>query len=205
VAESCIEAVDSCCVDDACGGVIADLESCSTQRTQSCATLTNADDADGAHRNLSTCVAKSCAEACGSPGAANVTECQGAYVTSVEACTCELGSKPNSTPCTEAGHPKLRCCAPAAWPGPALSCECLTIICVSISDGCMCQLTAMDDSGRAAECSGTHCCFDPNANQCKCGSRECLLGETAVDSCTVEQLGCPQGRHHVDTCSIPKP
>jgi hypothetical protein len=49
VAESCIEAVDSCCVDDACGGVIADLESCSTQRTQSCATLTNADDAYGAH------------------------------------------------------------------------------------------------------------------------------------------------------------
>ncbi len=198
---SCADQVDPCCKDDACGGVIADVEACAARRDESCARVQSLSDRDGAHRALSSCVATHCAEAC-APPAKNVTRCKPAYVTSKNACTCDVDGPPNEIACTTAGHPMLRCCAPDGWPGPALACDCLAIICVPIGDGCLCQLSAMDDRGRPTECRGTHCCADPGGASCQCGSEPCLAKDVEVAACNLDALRCGNGRKQVDACSL---
>lgn len=205
-AKRCGQAVDACCLDQSCGGLIVDLEGCATQGREGCTTLSSAaTEGDPSRRALGACVARECADACFTSSVDNATRCAPAYVTSVEACTCELSDTPNDKPCTEVGHPRLRCCAAAAWPGPALSCECLAVICTPVDDGCLCQLSAMDDNARPAECEGDTCCFDPRLNECRCGSAACLPTETRVAACTVDQLGCSGSRRRVETCTVGKP
>jgi hypothetical protein len=197
----CIDSVDACCFDDECGGIIADVDRCAT--SGACGRVLDAAEGGGAHRPLSECVARACGTACAG-AAANVTSCKPAYATSVDACSCEPSSKPNDAICTEQGHPRLRCCAPPGWPGPALRCDCLAIICVPIADGCQCELSGIDDLGRATECNGVHCCANASLNTCACSSRACLPQETEVSTCTLDELGCPSGTSHVTTCSVPK-
>jgi hypothetical protein len=206
VADHCAAAVDACCFGDACGGVIDDLDTCATSSNDACVRVADPADRGGLHGELSTCVAKSCATACRlpPPTAHNLTRCQRAYVTSIEACSCEIGPTPNDTPCTESGHPDLRCCAPSDWPGPVRSCECRKIICVAAGAGCLCQLSPMDDNNRATTCTGEICCYDPNVNSCSCGTVPCVPSEQQVPSCTIAQLGCDQGGHRVDACSVAK-
>jgi hypothetical protein len=206
VAAKCIEAVDACCADESCGGIIKDLESCSALQGSSCDRLGNASDSDGVHRELSACVAKQCHEVCASATPSNLTQCKPAYITSVDACSCELSTTPNSDVCTSVGHPNLRCCAPTGWPGPALRCNCQAIICLPIAGGCQCQLTDKDDQGRQTECKGgKHCCSNPMTVTCSCGDQACLPQDTEVPSCTIDQLACKSGEHQVESCSAPKP
>jgi len=205
VAEKCTAAVDACCFDDACGDIIKDLETCSTQQGPSCDRLGSASDSDGVHRDLSTCVAKECRAACMGSAPSNLTECKPAYVTSVNACSCQITAAPNGNGCTSVAHPTLRCCAPTGWPGPALRCDCRAIICLPIAGGCQCQLTDKDDQGRDTECrGGKHCCADASTASCACGDQACLPQDTEVPSCTIEQLGCGRGEQQVESCSVPQ-
>lgn len=207
VADRCTAAVDGCCFDDTCGGVISDLETCATTPSEACSRVSDPSDRGGLHADLSTCIAKECTASCRlplPPSLRNITRCQRAYVTSVEACECEIGPTANDTECTEVGHPGLRCCAPDNWPGPVRSCECRKIICVAAGAGCLCQLSPIDDNNRATECTGEKCCYDPMSNRCSCGSAPCTGPEKPVPSCTIAQLGCDQG-HRVEACSVPKP
>jgi hypothetical protein len=209
VADKCSVAVDACCFDDSCGGVIHDVEGCAAKSTARCAHLADASDRGGAHAALSSCVESQCASPCGAAPPApphNVTHCGPSYVSSVETCECQIGQDPaNDTECTEVGHPGLRCCAPDGWPGQVRTCECKKVICVGTGDGCLCELGAMDDQNRPVECTGTSCCYDPMLNSCTCGSVACRPEETKVAACNIGVLGCEGGLHHVDTCTVPKP
>lgn len=206
VAAKCTEEVDACCADESCGGIIEDLERCSTQQSASCDRLVNASEGDGVHRELSACVAKQCRDVCASASPSSLTQCKPAYVSSVDACTCKQSAQPNGIPCTSAGHPNLRCCAPTGWPGPALECSCLTIICVPIGGGCQCQLTDKDDQGRDTRCkAGAHCCANASTATCSCSDKACLPQDTEVTECNIDQLGCSNGEHQVESCSTPKP
>jgi hypothetical protein len=208
MADRCSAAVDACCFDDACGGVIADVDTCATETNEACVRVADPSDRGGRHADLSACVAKECATSCRlppAPSSRNLSRCQRAYVTSVDACECEIGPTANDTECTEVGHPGLRCCAPDDWPGPVRSCECLKIICVTAGAGCLCQLSPMDDRNRATDCQGATCCYDPSDNRCSCATTACRPSEKQVPSCTIEQLGCDQGRHRVEACTVPKP
>lgn len=199
--EQCIAAVDPCCKDDSCGGAIADVEACAARGDESCARLASLWDKTGAERDLSACVAGPCGDVCRATSGGGLTRCRPAYVTSKDACTCEVSDAPNATACTSVGHPALRCCAPEGWPGPALACDCLAVICLPLNDGCTCQLSTMDDRGRPTECDGEHCCVDATGFSCSCGSRACAPNETEVPSCGIDQLGCAAGRHEVASCS----
>ena len=213
IADRCTAAVDACCFDDACGGVITDVEACAAKSSASCTHMADGADRGGAHADLSTCFAKECATVCGADVDAappapphDLTHCGPSYVTSIETCECEIGpAAANDTECTEVGHPALRCCAPDGWPGPVRTCECKKIICSALGDGCLCQLGPMDDQDRATECTGTNCCYDSMDNSCTCGTVACTPEETKVASCTIAALGCAAGLHHVDTCTVPKP
>src|SRR5262245_9663687 len=70
LAASCSKQLDACCSDDACGGVIKDVESCCAGSADTCATLQNGSDANGAHRELSACVESQCKGACAASSAA---------------------------------------------------------------------------------------------------------------------------------------
>jgi hypothetical protein len=203
VAARCTAAVDACCEDASCGGIIKDLESCSAEQGASCDRLGNATDSEGAHRDLSACVAKECREVCANATPSNLTKCTPAYVASVDACKCSVGAQPNNTACTTVGHPNLRCCAPPGWPGgPALECTCLTIICSAIGGGCQCELTALDDNGRDTECKGgKFCCANASLATCSCGDRACLPQEDVVPACNITRLGCRNGEQPVESCS----
>ena len=203
VAAKCTAAVDACCEDASCGGIIKDLESCSREQGATCDRLGNPADADGVHRDLSACVIKECREVCAaSASPSSDTQCKPAYVSSVDACTCKRSTQPNSVACTSIAHPNLRCCAPSGWPGPALECSCLTIICTAIAGGCQCELTALDDQGRDTECKGgKFCCANASTATCSCGDKACLPQEEIVPSCNIDRLGCHNGEHRVDSCS----
>lgn len=202
LADRCAAAVDACCLDDACGGVIADVESCAAGTAEACTRLADPNDRGGVHAELSTCVASQCSAPCGF--ARNVTRCKRPYATSIDTCECEIGPEPNDVECTEVGHPNLRCCAPDGWPAPVRTCECLEILCVATGGGCLCQLTPMDDRDRSTECNGTTCCYDPMLNSCSCGASPCRPDETQVPTCTIDQIACRPGLHRVESCTIPK-
>jgi hypothetical protein len=205
ITAQCIDSVDACCSNDACGGIIVDLESCATKVGASCDRLQNTGDDNGAHRDVSMCVASKCQSECSLP-VTNLSHCGLAYLTSVDACSCDVSTAPNGVACTQVGHPRLRCCAPDGWPGPALSCDCTAIICFSSGDGCTCELNAMDGNGRPTTCStpSGHCCVSRDAS-CTCGQAECLPTDTPVVSCTLDALKCTGGRHQVESCTVPKP
>ena len=206
VAANCIDAVDACCAEESCGGIIKDLESCSVDNGASCERLGNAAEGDGIHRELSSCVVKKCRDVCASVSSSSVTQCKPAYVSSVDACSCLTSSPSNSVACTSVGHPNLRCCAPSGWPGPALQCNCRAIICLPIGGGCLCELTDKDDQGRTTECKGgKHCCANSATVSCSCSDQACAPQETEVASCAIDQLGCPAGEHEVASCSGPRP
>jgi hypothetical protein len=191
-------------MDDQCGGVIDDVEACANAAADACGRIADPADRSGAHGDLSRCVATSCADACPVPAKLFATHCERAYVTSTEACRCELGQTANDTPCTEDGHPDLRCCAPDGWPGPVLACECDRIICVAAGAGCLCELSPMDDQNRPTTCTGAVCCADPTGGTCSCGSTACMPGEQQVASCTIDALACTDGKHRVDACTVAK-
>lgn len=208
LAQRCGAEVDACCLDDSCGGVISDVETCATKTDESCVRVASASDRGGAHSQLSKCVATGCATACqfdpdalGGPSN-NLTRCKRSYVTSVEACECEIGPTPNDFPCTEIGHPNLLCCAPDDWPTTVRTCDCLRIICVPITTGCHCQLSAIDDQDRATECTGDICCKDPMYGSCDCGPAPCAPGQEKVSSCTLAALSCGSGLHRITACSV---
>jgi hypothetical protein len=206
VAAKCASAVDACCTDESCGGIIKDLESCSAKGDSTCDRLVNAPEGDGVHRELSACVVKECRDLCASVSPSSLTQCKPAYVSSVDACTCTSSTQPNNVSCTSVAHPNLRCCAPSGWPGPALECSCLTIICIPAIGGCICQLTDKDDQGRDTHCkAGTRCCANPGTGSCICGDRQCAPQEKEVTECNIDALGCTHGEHQVDSCSTPRP
>ncbi|MBS2011606.1 MAG: hypothetical protein JST00_01735 [Deltaproteobacteria bacterium] len=204
LAERCAAPVDACCFEDACGGVVLDVEGCASGSPEACARAADPSDRGGAHVDLSTCLARDCSDACAIPAKIYTTRCERAYVTSIEACRCELGARANDTACTEVGHPRLRCCAGEGWPGAVAGCECLRLICVAAAGGCICQLTANDENDRPSECSGEVCCTDPKTGSCACGGAACRPGETRVGKCAMDAIGCGVGKRRVEACSVPK-
>lgn len=211
MAAHCGAAVDACCGDDACGGIITDLEGCSvSQGTEgaSCDRLLNAPEGNGVHRDLSTCAKQECRDVCTPVAPGSRTACKPAYASSVDACTCSASSPPNGTSCTSVGHPNLKCCAPAGWPAQAaLECNCLTIICPSIIGGCQCQLSRQDDNNRPTTCdsvAGKPCCENVSNATCSCTDKSCLDTEKEVPTCTIANLHCSNGEKDVGTCSASK-
>lgn len=205
VAAKCGPSVDACCADESCGGIIKDLESCSAGGA-GCDRLVTPAEGDGVHRELSACVVKECRDVCASASPSSGTQCKPAYVSSVDACTCKASAQPNDVACTSVAHPNLLCCAPTGWPGPALECKCLTVICVAIAGGCQCQLTDKDDMGRDTSCkAGAHCCANASTAQCSCSERACLPQETEVPECNISRLACSPGEHQVESCSTRAP
>ncbi len=204
LATRCAAPIDGCCLDSACGGVVADVEACARGPGDACARLSDGADRSGVHSDLSQCVVSKCAEVCGIPSKVNLTHCERAYVTSLETCRCEVGDLSNDTPCTEIGHPLLRCCAPKGWPAADRSCECKRINCSSLGPACICQLSAVDERDPQSTCAGETCCADLTRGSCTCSTAPCSDTERQVASCTIDELSCPSGTHHVDSCTVPK-
>ncbi len=207
LAKQCTAAVDGCCLGEQCGGVVTDVEACAGGAAEACGRVADPQDRGGAHGDLARCIAASCADACAVPAKLYSTHCQRAYVTSVETCRCDVSSAANDTPCTETGHPDLRCCAPEGWPGASLECDCLRILCIAAGAGCLCQLGSVDENMRATTCTGAVCCLDPTEPSCTCDpsdTSKCMPGETQVPTCNIDVLACGNGKHHVESCTLPK-
>jgi hypothetical protein len=201
MAEACAIPTGACCFENMCGGVIVDVEACAQGTTEACARVADSADRAGAHAELASCVATNCADTCGLFSKEFVTRCTKAYVSSKDACRCEVSSRPNSTTCSELGHSDLRCCASEGWPGPAQRCDCLSISCFSVATGCLCQRSAFNDGKYPVECSGEVCCVSSGGN-CSCGNVPCHGNEKRVPSCTIAELGCDVMQRRVLACEV---
>jgi hypothetical protein len=185
----CGKQIDAACASQA---VLSPMEQCAADGTDACAKIPASD--------VASCLTQSCAAVCYQKSGASQTSCTDSFLGPGLACSCQVSSAPNDLLCSPATYPRTRCCAPTAWPGPALSCDCKAVACVSTSDGCICNLTDNLDSVTAEECRGTHCCA--TEDRCQCRQRACEGGEREVSVCNKAELSCPQGRMEVPSCSI---
>ncbi len=88
----------------------------------------------------------------------------------------------------------------------AFNCTCVAYECVRTGGACTCGLAAASAGARVDDCSAATvanpaitCCR--GYGQCVCGSADCLLTETQVSGCSVQDLLiCPVGDVNVDAC-----
>jgi hypothetical protein len=87
----------------------------------------------------------------------------------------------------------------------AFNCTCVAYECVRLAGACTCGLAAGSPGTRVDDCSAAtanpaiKCCR--SYGQCVCSSTDCLLTETQVSGCSVQDLLiCPAGDVSVDAC-----
>ncbi len=189
LASRCGAQINAACGDDA---VLTPMEQCAADGTSACGRLP-ANDVTG-------CLTARCAAVCYEKLGQSQTSCTDSFLGPGLACSCQVSRTPNDLLCSPTTYSRTRCCAPTSWPGPALSCDCQAVACVSTSDGCICNLADNLDAMTAEECRGTHCCAVED--RCQCRERACDGGEREVSVCNKAALVCPQGRMEVPSCSI---
>jgi hypothetical protein len=185
----CATAINAACSD---APVIGSMEECAASGDTACDRIPASE--------VATCLKTKCAALCYPKVGLSQTRCTDSFVSPGLACSCQTGSAPNDLACTSVIYPRTRCCAPVAWPGPALECACNAVTCVPTSDGCSCILGDNLDSTTAEECRGPHCCAIED--RCQCRVRACSGGEREVAACNKAQLACPNGTTEVSACSI---
>lgn len=192
LASRCRTEIDRACFDEA---VISPTEQCAAAADEACNRLPAS--------ALSTCLQAQCNALCYARVGKSQTRCTESFVAPGLACSCEFGtSVTTDLGCNPEVYPRTRCCAPPAWPGPALECRCDAISCQPSSDGCICILSDNLDSATAVECKkapGGHCCVA--RDRCQCRTRECG-SETEVEVCNKQEVACPSNTVEVDGCSI---
>ncbi len=185
----CATAINAACAN---ASVLGSLEECASSGDAACDRIPASD--------VATCLTTKCAALCYTKVGLSQTRCTDSFVSPGLACSCQTSSAANDLACTSVTYPRTRCCAPSAWPGPALECACNAVTCVPTSDGCNCVLGDNLDSTTAEECRGPHCCAVED--RCQCRARACTVGEREVAVCNKDQLACPSGTAQVSSCSI---
>lgn len=190
----CLLAHCETAINASCGsaGVLSVMEECAASGDDACGRIPDSD--------VATCLKKECGAICYAKVGSSQTRCTDSFVSPGLACSCQTSSSPNDLACTSTTYPRTRCCAPSAWPGPALQCTCNAVVCVPTSDGCNCILGDNLDSTTAEECRGPHCCA--TEDRCQCRTRACSGGEREVAACNLGELACPNGTAEVKACSI---
>jgi len=185
----CRTQIDGACFDEA---VLAPLEQCAAAGDGACDRIPAS--------NVATCLHERCGAHCYAKVGASVTRCTESFLSPGLACACRVGGTTNDLACSVAAYPRTRCCAPAAWPGPALECTCKAFGCMPTSDGCSCTLSDNIDADTAQKCRGVHCCAV--GERCQCRTRACSPGEREVAACARAETTCPTGTSEVSGCAI---
>ncbi len=185
----CGAEVDAACFDEL---VLSAAEQCASAGDEACGRVPSS--------ALSRCMHSSCAARCYARTGRSMTTCSENFLGVGLACSCKLGGDVNDLACSSAFYTRARCCAPTAWPGPALECACKATACSPTSDGCICVLTASLEATDAETCRGTHCCAVDD--RCHCRTRACSAAEREVPSCSKRELSCPRGSVELESCSI---
>jgi hypothetical protein len=120
-------------------------------------------------------------------------------------CVCSPSEPSQAGACTTASVVKMPgqqgvCC------DNSFNCVCVAYECVRVGGGCSCQLAVAAAAGmRVDNCSavtvnpGIKCCR--SYGQCVCGVADCLLTETPVSGCSVQDLlACSPGESSVSSC-----
>jgi hypothetical protein len=205
VQRRCQKEVDACCGDGACGGLLAEVESCAAMNDAHCTSVQMAaTSSEGARRDLAACVAARCRGACETALPSSSTSCVETTFGVGHACTCkpESDAPKNSYRCDPTTFPETRCCSSPGWPSPGNSCTCYAVSCGTFGDGCMCFLADAYDPSGTTRCTGPICCRTDH--NCVCGSRSCEADAIRVASCSVDTTPCEPGSvPRPEGCSLP--
>jgi hypothetical protein len=97
-----------------------------------------------------------------------------------------------------------KCCASQGWPTYG-GCSCWVQSCRRISsETCLCgigEVDPQDEPVGACTPDGGICCHDGSSCACWTSITTCLEGETPVESCTVEGLGCGEDSTELSACN----
>jgi hypothetical protein len=189
----CQESIDVACTDEP---VLSAMEQCAAAGDEACERVPASD--------VATCMQVRCGTVCAARAGTSQTSCVDSFLGPGLACSCAFGvARPNERSCNPATYPRARCCAPRAWPSPAVECACNAVSCVASSLGCVCTLTDNLDPSSAEECKaapGDHCCA--LGDRCECISQVCTGAQREVEFCNRSELACPLGTLEVPSCSI---
>lgn len=190
----CQDAIDNACSDGTeLAQVLPVIEACASKSDAACTNV----PASAA----TSCMNTLCAAVCYKKDGVSATHCAESFLSPGQTCTCETATAGvNEARCDTVAYPGTKCCAPSAWPGPALSCTCNAVLCVPTSVGCNCILSDNVAPDTATTCRGDHCCA--NADHCECHPRACQGAEREVAECNVRELACPALAVEQTSCSI---
>lgn len=190
LAERCQPQIDAICIDDP-SAALPVVEQCAAASDDACNRIPSSD--------AGTCLKARCRASCFTKLGKSGTDCEESFLAPELACSCHVSAHPTDLECSKVTYPRTRCCAPAGWPGAALSCTCNAVACVPGTGGCICTLTDNLAADTAPDCNGTHCCAVED--RCQCRPRECSGGEKEVPTCNRDALSCPIGTMEVASCS----
>lgn len=185
--------IDAACFDES---VLSPMEQCAEKGDEACRRVPVSD--------VATCMQAQCDALCYPRTGTSQTRCLDSFITPDIACSCAFGvARPNERACNVEAYPLTLCCAPPAWPSPAVECVCNAISCVASSTGCICFLTDNREGDAAAECkpaAGAHCCA--LGDRCECIAKTCSGTQREVPFCNKAELRCPRNTAEVSSCSI---
>jgi hypothetical protein len=203
--QRCQSALDACCGDGWCGGLMAQVEGCAATGDARCSAVrAAAASAQGDAAKLAACLAEPCRGACAPISGTSSSHCGDTRFGLGTACACTVGTAAlpaNTYACDSQTFPDTRCCAPATWPSVGTECSCLAVSCGPVRDGCSCFLSDAFDPSATRECRGDFCC--QTASACRCGSQPCTGSEVAVASCGAATTPCAAKTVTLDRCSLP--
>lgn len=201
----CQPAVDACCLDESCDGLLDVVERCASAHDESCDEVRRvAGSSGGARKALAACASERCRGHCERGPDLTTSVCTETRFGYQGACACKPGTSDapaNRYQCDAARFPGTRCCASSDWPSAGNQCACLFVNCSSVRDGCSCFLTDTFDPDAERQCGGAVCC--QSARSCRCGTSACAEDETPVESCNALTTPCTAQSVRVDRCSLP--
>lgn len=198
IAKSCQAAVNSCCNDHACSGVLSSLDRCGL--TSVCTLDDPSGGSSGTADALRACVASSCNGVCvafstggdaggggreGGTGGSGSATCD---QIGTDDCYCSYAGPGagNGTVCGPTSVENAVCCGDIDWPDRELHCSCQRFACAATTNGgCDCYV---GKSGNLDSCTGDYCCAF--GGSCQCGPDPCSSVDTQVPSCTADVAGC---------------
>lgn len=215
LSSACQAAIDGCCGDETCSGVMDLVDGCASDGSEPCEAIVSSGHPLAAP--LATCLTTNCAEACGLAESAS-TGAQGSAAssstgmavpqlscsTSDDTCSCQLTttSQVGNAVCNESSFGGASCCAHSQYPQKG-SCRCTRARCERNfqTDTCRCA-SSIDGPNVGTACGVyTHCCQSKFGLGCACHSYVCADYDVEVDECTSQTLGCSSSEVEVSTCS----
>ena len=194
ITSSCQPAIDACCADGACSASLGAVDSCAGGDCSSFEAVYAP-----AFSPLADCIERACADACPFtlPPASTCTVDGNSGV--VCGCSIPQSGSGNLIICRPPSNGL--CCADEGWPAGTTSCECISPICSTYSNACVCETATQNDpSFFVQKCTSAHCCekFD---GSCWCSTDACETGDIEVDECTPDLVTCGQSQSRVPRCS----